>query len=68
MTAANLVFEDMNQNENPFLTVDEALLHARNVLALPGSGCAGAMEIEDYGDDLSQAYFMVLSTDELLGA
>lgn len=61
--AIHLVSEDRRANwydDEEFSTL-AALEDVWNTVALPGRGCVGATEMDDTGDDLSEAYKLVLT-------
>lgn len=58
--AIHLVVANQRQSYPEFADW-EAVSHALHMLALPGEGCIGAVEIEDDGSDVYRAYHLILS-------
>lgn len=59
-TARRLVANDQRESY-PDMTDDEAIAHVVNTICLPGEEAPGAYPLTDYGDELTEAYRVVLS-------
>lgn len=61
--AIDLVTQDQRES-SPDMSRAEAVKHARDVISLPGKFTPGTVELDDQGDELSQAYRVVLSASD----